>query len=198
VPAQPPRPAAGNVPARAPPPRLPVAPRQQRREPRRRRISKVRYAIDRWNSPHSAAWRGLARGNWRYWARSRCASIRNQPPRPAAHAPVDPARVTARGAVSRPPSRRSTRGSWRGHGGPPVRRPAASAPRRPRSPHGNFIASAQKCGGVQRKITANSTTAGQLTVAGHGRPADQHGGKHPAAPPDHDCWTRSAAFSRSV
>ena len=44
------------------------------------------------------------------------------------------------------------------------------------------MASAQKCGGVQKKMTANSTTAGRLT-----RPvtADQpiSTGKQPAAPP---------------
>ena len=44
------------------------------------------------------------------------------------------------------------------------------------------MASAQKCGGVQKKMTANSTTAGRLTVP---VTADQptRTGKHPAAPP---------------
>src|ERR1700722_3667630 len=47
--------------------------------------SKVRYAIDRWNSRIGAgeAWPAALA----MLARSRCASIRNQPPRPAAHAP---------------------------------------------------------------------------------------------------------------
>ena len=44
------------------------------------------------------------------------------------------------------------------------------------------MASAQKCGGVQRKITANSTTAGQATVpVTAAQPTST--GKQPAAPP---------------
>ena len=44
------------------------------------------------------------------------------------------------------------------------------------------MASAQKCGGVQKKITANRTTAGRPTVP---VTADQptSTGKQPAAPP---------------
>ena len=44
------------------------------------------------------------------------------------------------------------------------------------------MASAQKCGGVQKKITANRTTAGRPTVP---VTADQpmRTGKQPAAPP---------------
>ena len=44
------------------------------------------------------------------------------------------------------------------------------------------MASAQKCGGVHRKITANSTAAGQLTVpVTAAQPTST--GKQPAAPP---------------
>ena len=43
-------------------------------------------------------------------------------------------------------------------------------------------ASAQKCGGVQKKMTANSTIAGQLTLpVTAAQPTST--GKHPAAPP---------------
>ena len=44
------------------------------------------------------------------------------------------------------------------------------------------MASAQKCGGVHRKMTANSTTAGMLTVpVTAAQPTST--GKQPAAPP---------------
>jgi hypothetical protein len=46
----------------------------------------------------------------------------------------------------------------------------------------NFIASAQKCGGVQKKITPNRTIAGQVTFpVTAAQPTST--GKQPAAPP---------------
>jgi hypothetical protein len=46
----------------------------------------------------------------------------------------------------------------------------------------NFIASAQKCGGVQKKMIANKITGGRATVpVTAAQPTST--GKHPAAPP---------------
>ena len=58
------------------------------------------------------------------------------------------------------------------------------------------MASAQKCGGVQKKITANITSAGQPTVpvtAAHPMTT----GMHPAAPP-HTMFCEVRRLSSSV
>ena len=167
--------------SRVPSGNLPAAPAcaGRPRRPDRRRRSRRDRAAKRQTAPWPAAWRGRRRAS--------SSTFQAYQTKAAPSANGDDAVADARHSRARPAARRPAGGAAHrrrsaGASTPARRRSASSGCRRGRSRRALKSASAQKCGGVHRKMIRKRTTLSRLTEpVTAAQPIT--GGKAPAAPP---------------